>query len=232
MDACKQFFWRTHLPKMLLTSLFSIACTDSKFDFGSVQSTMHRAVCDISHSRNHPSFAAVIASPPPSFYPGYFSIESAILRRLLSVFSSPASPANATLFQPCCCLTFLPPPFSLAIPFLRCWTITLSRKAVAAITSAPKLLRHLGASLVLLRRNGNQRGGHERRKTGEVKEKRRRKRDGEEREAGVGLGEVMYWDPIVSTESPKIAKRRPLPRPPPSSQQLPSSRTRLHNTSL
>lgn len=49
---------------------------------------------------------------------------------------------------------------------------------MAAITPAPKLLRHLGASLVLLRRNdGNRRGGHERRKAGEVKETEKRERE-------------------------------------------------------
>lgn len=42
---------------------------------------------------------------------------------------------------------------------------------MAAITPARKLLRHLGASLVLLCRNdGNRRDGHERRKAVEEKE--------------------------------------------------------------
>lgn len=90
---------------------------------------------------------------PPSFRPGSFSIGSAIPRRLLSSPaprpSSSSCPSELPPLYPRL-PTFRPPPFSRAIPFLRCWTITLSRKAVAAITPAPKLLRHLGASLVLL----------------------------------------------------------------------------------
>lgn len=41
---------------------------------------------------------------------------------------------------------------------------------MAAITPAPKLLRHLEASLVPLCRRGDQRDGQERRRAGEVKE--------------------------------------------------------------
>lgn len=179
-------FWRTHSLKVF-TSLFSVACTDSKFDFGSVRVTMYR----MRHSRNHPSFAVIIASSTvvlPGILQHRVGDSSATpLRVLFATILSEHHPLS-----PCCYLTFLPPPLSLAIPFLRCWTITLSRKAVAAITSAPKLLRHLGASLVLLRRNGNQRGGRGRRKTGEVKEKRRRKRDREERG-----GSRVRWSDVL-----------------------------------
>lgn len=62
---------------------------------------------------------------------------------------------------------------------------------MAAITPAPKLLRHLGASLVLLHRNDRDQERWARNEEG-----RRGERDGEREtqggEAKVGLGEVMY----------------------------------------
>lgn len=176
-----QINFERHLRSRGCSHFCSIVYTNCKFFFNS---TMHRAVCDISHSRNHPTFAAVIAFPPSlSFCSGYFSIGDSSVTPLRVLFA--IIPSERHPLAPCCYLTFRPSPFSLAIPFLRCWTITLSRKAVAAITSAPKLLRHLGTSLVLLRRNGNRRGGRERRKAGEVKGKRQRKGDrGERRESG------------------------------------------------
>lgn len=191
MDACKRILRDTFAEGVAHIFVFNRAYRrDGKvrFWFRAIHDAS-RAVCDISHFRNHPSFAAVIASPnfPPLPAPRHFTRDPEASDRRFFGDSSPCSlrhhPQRA---PPSSALTFRPPPFSLAIPFLRCWTITLSRKAVAAITSAPKLLRHLGASLVLLRRNGNQRGGHVRRKAGEVKEKRRGKRDREEREAGEG----------------------------------------------
>lgn len=190
---CSRFCFQSRVP---MASLILNPC-DSRC-----------TVCDVSHSRNHPSrrsYCVLFLFPVVLSGILQHRVDDSSATPLCVLFAS--IPIERHPLLPCCRLTFHPPPFSLAIPFLRCWTITLSRKAVAAITSAPKLLRHLGASLVLLRRNGNQRGGG--------RPERWKRNDGErEIEAGVGLGEVMYWDPIVSTESPKIAKRRPLLRPP------------------
>lgn len=126
----------------------------------------HDASHHMRHPRNRLSSAAVIA-----FLRRFTQDPLASDRRSLRGFSPCYHPPSP------CCLSSAHL-LSLAIPFLRCWTITLSRKAVAAITPAPKLLRHLGASLVLLHRNdGDQRGGHTGRRRPE-RWKRWGKRDG------------------------------------------------------
>lgn len=89
---------------------FPIASADGKFDFGSVRSTMHRAVRDISYPRNRLSSAAVIA------FPRRFARDPSASGRRSSGRSSPRSPRHRLQREPpssAHSAAYLPP-----IPFL------------------------------------------------------------------------------------------------------------------